>query len=84
MLLRNASILRPMIAVLAIAILAVALACASEEPTSEPTAQATPTTPAAATPLTVDGQPTATPVDKMQPDLTWMQRYLESPGYDSA
>ena len=84
MLLRNASILRPMIAVLAIAILAVALACASEEPTSEPTAQATPTTPAAATPLTVDGQPTATPVDQMQPDLTWMQRYLESPGYDSA
>ena len=84
MLLRNTSILRPIIAVLAIAMLAVALACASEEPTSEPPAQATPTTPAAATPLTVDGQPTATPVDQMQPDLTWMQRYLESPGYDSA
>ena len=61
MLLRNTSILRPIIAVLAIAMLAVALACASEEPTSQPLVQATPTTSAAATPLTV-GQPTATPV----------------------
>ena len=52
--LRNASILRPIIAVLAIAMLVVALACAGEdEPTEAPTAAPTPTTPAAATPLTV-------------------------------
>ena len=82
MLLRNTSILRPIIAVLAIAMLAVALACASEEPTSEPLVQATPTTSAAATPLTV-GQPTATPVsDGTMADLTWINRYLQSPGYD--
>ena len=31
----------------------------------------------------VDGQPTATPVSGAMADLTWMQRYLESPGYDS-
>ena len=82
MLLRNTSILRPVIAVLAIAMLAVALACASEEPTSVPLVQATPTTSAAATPLTV-GQPTATPVsDGTMADLTWINRYLQSPGYD--
>ena len=82
--LRNASILRPIIAILAIAMLAVALACASEEPTSEQVedAQPTPTTPAASTPLTV-GQPTATPVsDGTMADLTWINRYLQSPGYD--
>ena len=83
--LRNASILKPVIAVLAVAMLMVALACAGEdEPTAAPTAAATPTVPAASTPLTVDGQPTATPVDQMQPDLTWMERYLKSPGYDPA
>ena len=84
MMLRNASLLRPIIAILAIAMLAVALACASEEQEEAPTAAPTPTTPAAATPLTV-GQPTATPVDDaMMADLTWMERYLESPGYDEA
>ena len=83
--LRNASILKPVIAVLAVAMLMVALACAGEdEPTAAPTAAAIPTVPAASTPLTVDGQPTATPVDQMQLDLTWMERYLQSPGYDSA
>ena len=77
--------LKPTVAVLAIAMLAVALACASEEePTAAPTVAPTPTTPAASTPLTV-GQPTATPVDSaMMEDLTWMERYLESPGYDPA
>ena len=36
MLLRNVSILKPIIAVLAMAMLAVALACASDEPEAEP------------------------------------------------
>ena len=82
--LRNPSILRPIIAVLAVAMLAVALACASEEePTTAPTAAPTPTTPAASTPLTV-GQPTATPVAPVDTDLGWMDRYLQSPGYDPA
>ena len=83
--LRNASILKPVLAVLATAMLAVALACASEEPTAEPTAAPTPTTPAAATPLTVGAEPTATPVpDPSMADLGWMERYLQSPGYDPA
>ena len=82
--LRSSGIVRLAIATLAIAMLAVALACASEEePTSAPTAAATPTTPAASTPLTV-GQPTATPVEQMDADLPWMDRYLQSPGYDPA
>ena len=56
--LRTASIPRLLIVVLATTMLAVALACASEEePTKAPTAAPTPTTPAAATPITV-GQPT--------------------------
>ena len=56
MLLRNPSVIRPIIAVLVVAMLAVALACAGEdEPTAAPTAAATPTVPAASTPLTVDG-----------------------------
>ena len=82
MLLRNTSILRPIIAVLAIAMLAVALACASEDPTAEPAAQPTPTTPAASTPLIVDGQATATPVVGPDTDLTWTERFLQSPGYN--
>ena len=83
---RNTSILRLIIAGLAITMLAIALACASEEPepTSPPATAPTPTTSAAATPLTVDAQPTATPVDVMEMDLTWMDRYLQSPGYDPA
>ena len=83
---RNASIVKPIIAVLAIAMLAVALACASEEePTEAPTAAPTPTTPAAATPLTVGMEATATPVpDPSMADLGWMERYLQSPGYDPA
>ena len=82
--LRNASIVKPIIAVLAITMLAVALACASEEePTEAPTAAPTPTTPAAATPFTIT-EPTATPVQSMDTDLGWMDRYLQSPGYDPA
>ncbi len=85
MLLRNASLLRPILAVLAITMLAVALACAAEEEATEaPTAAATPTTPAASTPLTIDTQPTATPVAGPDTDMTWMERYLQSPGYDPA
>ena len=79
---RNASIPRLLIAVLAVAMLAVALACASEEePTTAPTAVSTPTTSAAATPFGV-GQPTATPVEPTDTDLGWMDRYLQSPGYN--
>ena len=76
MLLRNASILRPIIAILAIAMLAVALACAGED---EPTATTPPPT---ATSPSMDGQPTATAVPDTMTDLTWMERYLQSPGYD--
>ena len=32
--------------------------------------------------MTVDAQPTAAPVEQMDADLTWMERYLKSPGYD--
>ena len=81
---RSPSILKPLVAVLGIAMLAVALACASDDPTptSPPTVQPTPTTSAAATPLTVDGQPTAMPVSEAITDLPWIERYLLSPGYD--
>ena len=82
--LRIAELTRLTVVVLAIGMLAVALACASEEATEEPTAAPTPTTPAAATPLTVDAQPTAAPVEQMEADLPWMERYLKSPGYDPA
>ena len=82
--LRNSALVRLGMAVLAVSMLAIALACASEEePTTAPTAAATPTTPAASTPLTI-GQPTATPVDQMGADIPWMDRYLQSPGYDPA
>ncbi len=79
------SMFKPTIAVLAIAMMAVALACASgdPEPTSPPAVAPTPTTAAAATPFTLDGQPTATPVSGSMADLTWIERYMESPGYDS-
>ena len=76
---RNASLLRPMIAVLAIAMLGVALACASEEPTAAPTA----VPPTATSPAVPGGvQPTATPVEQVGTDIPWMDRYLQSPGYD--
>ena len=79
---RNTSIPRLLIVVLATTMLAVALACANEEePTTAPTAVSTPTTSAAATPFGV-GQPTATPVEPTDTDLGWMDRYLQSPGYD--
>ena len=84
--LRNTSIVKPIIAVLATTMLAIALACASEEPeaTSPPVTAPTPTTSAAATPLTLDAQPTDTPVpDVSMAELGWMDRYLQSPGYDS-
>ena len=80
--LRTTSIPRLLIVVLATTMLAVALACASEEePTVAPTAVSTPTTSAAATPFGV-GQQTATPVEPTDTDLGWMDRYLQSPGYD--
>ena len=76
---RNASILRLIIAGLAISILAVALACASEEPTAAPTA----VPPTATSPSMTDGaQPTATPVDVVETDPTWIESYLQSPGYN--
>ena len=80
--LRITDLTRLTVTILAIGMLAVALACASEEAEEEPTAAPTPTTPAASTPLTVDAQPTAAPVEQMDADLSWMERYLKSPGYD--
>ena len=77
-----ASIARPVLAGLAMAMLVVALACAgeAEEPTVSPTAT---TAPEATTPPVPGGvQPTATPVSGPAADLTWMDRYLQSPGYD--
>ena len=79
MLLRNTSILRLIIAGLAITMLAIALACASEEPTAAPTA----VPPSATSPPVPGGvQPTATPVEQVGTDIPWMDRYLQSPGYE--
>ena len=76
---RNTSILRLIIAGLAITMLAIALACASEEPTAAPTA----VPPSATSPPVPGGvQPTATPVEQVGTDIPWMDRYLQSPGYD--
>ena len=76
---RNTSIPRLIIAGLAIAMLAIALACASEEPTAAPTA----VPPSATSPPVPGGvQPTATPVEQVGTDIPWMDRYLQSPGYD--
>ncbi len=83
---RSASILRPMVVVLAVTMLAVALACASEEePTTAPTAVPATNTPAP-TPTTPGEMvlPTATPVSETDMDLTWVEQYLKSPGYDPA
>ena len=78
---RKSAILRLITAVLAISILAIALACQGEDaatPTTAPTA-----VPPTATSPSMDGEPTATPVaETTVPDLTWMERYLQSPGYD--
>ena len=79
--LRNTSIFKPLIAVLAVTMLVVALACASDEatPTNPP---ATSPPPTATSPSMTDGQPTATPVMAPDTDITWMDRYLQSPGYN--
>ena len=79
--LRNTVTFRHIVALLAMTILVVAMACRSEDatPTSEPTA----TSPSpAATSQSVDGEPTATPVMAPDTDLGWMDRYLQSPGYN--
>ena len=78
--LRNKLIIRPIIAVLAIAMLGVALACAGEEaaPTSEPEATSVPPT-ATSPPVPGGVQPTATPVEQVGADVAWMDRYLQSP-----
>ena len=81
--LRNASIFRPIVAVLAVTMLVVALACASEDatPTSPPATSPPPT----ATSAPVDGaQPTEAPVADGEMDVDWMEQYLQSPGYDPA
>ena len=79
----KASILKLVLASLTITMLVVALACASEEATPEPTSPPAPTATSPSAPGAA--QPTATPVADMAPaDLTWMERYLQSPGYDPA
>ena len=86
MLRRNASVLRPVVALLAGAMLAVALACASEEPTAAPTAVPATNTPAP-TPTTPSADmvlPTNTPVAEADMDLSWIELYKKSPGYDPA
>ncbi len=83
--LRGASIFRPIAVLLAATMLVVALACASEEATPEPTSAPATNTPAPT--ATTPGQmtlPTATPVAETEMDLAWMDRYLKSPGYDPA
>ena len=76
------SILKPTLAVLAVAMLVVALACRGEDATPEPTSPPPPTATSPSMPS--EPQATATPVDVMEMDQTWMDRYLQSPGYDSA
>ena len=81
--LRNASMFRPVLAVLAITMLVVALACASEDPT--PTSPPATSPPPTATSAPVDGaQPTEAPVADGEMDVDWMEQYLQSPGYDPA
>ena len=81
MVLRNTVLFRPIIAILAVTMLVVALACASDEatPTNPP---ATSPPPTATSSSMTDGQPTATPVMAPDTDIAWMDRYLQSPGYD--
>ena len=69
------------IAALAITVMVVALACASEEPTAVPTA----VPPTATSPAMTDGDATATPVPgDVTTEMAWMDQYLQSPGYDPA
>ena len=78
---QNASIVRPVLAGLVTAILVFALACQSEDapPTDEPAAtEAMPT----ATSPSMDGQPTATQVTDAVVEGTWIEQYLQSPGYN--
>ena len=63
---------------LAISILVVALACASEEPTAAPTA----VPPTATSPSMPGGEATATPVEVIDSETAWIERYLQSPGYN--
>ena len=76
---RNTSIFKPIVAVLAITMLVVALACASDDatPTTAPTA-----VPPTATSPSMDGQPTATAAPQVAAEGTWIERYLKSPGYN--
>ena len=76
--LRNASMQRLIVASLAITMLAVALACASEEPTAAPTA----VPPTATSPSMPGGEATATPVEVIDSETAWIERYLQSPGYN--
>ena len=76
--LRNTVTLRYIAALLATTILVVAMACASEDPTAAPTA----VPPTATSPSMPDGEATATPVMAPDTDLAWMDRYLQSPGYN--
>ena len=84
MMLRKALIMRFIMVIIAMGMLAVALACASEEEaTIAPTEPPAPT--ATSPSMTGGAQPTATPVGDTAPaDVTWMDRYLQSPGYDPA
>ena len=78
--LRNTSMQRLIVASLAITMLVVALACASEEPTAAPTA----VPPTATSPSMTDGaQPTEAPVADTEMDQGWIEQYLQSPGYNS-
>ena len=78
---RTASVVKPLVALLAVTMLAVALACASEE---EPTAAPT-VAPTATSPAMTDGDATATPIpDDVMAEMPWMEQYLQSPGYDPA
>ena len=75
---RNTSIPRLIMAGLAISILAVVLACASEDPTAAPTA----VPPTATSPSMPGGEATATPVEVIDSETAWIDRYLKSPGYN--
>ena len=78
--LRVADIIRLTVTLLAISMLAVALACASEETTTEPTEASQ--DPTAASQDTTGPAPTATLVEMTGAENTWMNQYLQSPGYN--
>ena len=78
---------KPIIAILAGLMLMVALACAGDSatPTSPPTATSpapTATSPASGPTATAPAGATATAVPDAMTDLTWMEQYLQSPGYN--